>query len=636
MYSMFPNRSYFDFLMISEHNKEIAVKRVAAGEQITKVCHDIGVSRGSLYTWIKRYNKDGVAGLFPLSRRPQSNSNSLDKDSISIIYNTALDNPADDIRSLKKILDNKGHPFSISTIHKYLNNSNISTREERKILLLLWLELDGEENLGAQRVRGLETLSRHFAERNNIAARSGEKYYVSIEYLQTGSQPQTEIRVWHFMDLYSFHVTSIIEDYNEWDDKSRDHYKNFLESSGIREDHAGHYCFPIFVWWKAYVEKQNPAPIRLILSSTDFFTVSQKKLLMQLPSTKIKLKFDKTGSTLPQAFISDFRCYFRKKYSNLTLHLSKDEPIQKRYRFFSQYIGRSLTTYNNRNLSALFPMSRATPNTRSHLSEKIKQNPSVELSHFLDSWRNGKELFQIHKDIDLLSGDEGGWYGTGRGCEEPKRYGRTGIDEELSLSPNLEFKHINRRNESPGGMDGDFGFSGGSKGGSETSGGRYGRQGLPAKRMAQQILNEKADQMKKNAFIRAQQEIDIKKYTNMDDPTCDLRKMNDRVPFKIVYEMLMDEKPKGKYWTCPRCGKKAMSYYPNPNGKHVNNHGYCHPNQAGCGNPTNSVNLLKLKSNYQFPQALKWLLANFNPGDYEVIPEFYLSDKDKKEYQHRA
>ncbi|NQT62078.1 MAG: helix-turn-helix domain containing protein [Candidatus Marinimicrobia bacterium] len=592
--------------MISEHNKEISVKRVIAGEHITKVCHDIGVSRGSMYTWIKRYEKEGVVGLFPMSRRPKSNPKSLGKDSISLIYNTALDNPADDIRSLKKILDNTGHRFSISTIHKYLRKSEISTREERKILLLLWLELDGEENLGAQRVRGLETLSRHFAERNNIAARSGEKYYVSIEYLQTGSHPHTEIRVWHFIDLYSFHVTSIIEDHNEWDDESRDHYKKFVSSSGINDDHVGHYCFPIFVWWKAYVEKQNSSPIRLILNSTDFFTVSQKKLSMQLASTNIKLKFVKTGPTLPWAFLSDFRRSFREIYDNCTLHLSMDEPTHKRHDFFSKYIGRSLLAYNQRELSALFPRSRATPNIRSHFSDVFKESPSLELSQFLHSWGNDSELFNPSKSQESSTewlDDDSGWLASNSGTEysDPHRYGR----QEMGDRPNV---YLDEDSE-------DVNLSG--------------REKLRERQ-------EKVEHLKNNAFSRAQQEIDIKKHTDMNDPNSDLRKMNERVPFKLVYEKIMDEKPKGRYWICPRCGEKAMSYYPKPNGKHVNNHGYCHYNQGGCNGSTNSVNLIQLKRKFQFPQALKWLLANFNPEDYGVTPDYYLFDDDRKYYRHRA
>jgi len=591
--------------MISEYNKEIAVKRVAAGEQITKVCHDIGVSRGSLHTWIKRYNKDGVDGLLPLSRRPKSNPNSLDKDSISIIYNTALDNPADDIRSLKKILDNKGHPFSISTIHKYLNNSKISTLGERKILLLLWLELDGEENLGAQRVRGLETLSRHFAERNNIAARSGEKYYVSIEYLQTGSQPHTEIRVWHFIDLHSFHVTSIIEDHNEWDDESRDHYKKFIASSGIREDHAWHYCFPIIVWWKAYVEKQNPSSISLILSSTDFFTVSEENLSLQLASTNISLKFVETGSTLPWAFISDFRLNFRKKYRDLTLHLSVDEPTHKRHKYFSKYIGRSLLAYNETELPALFPMSHQSPNDRSGLPDHFKHNPSIELSQFLNSWGNNSELFNTSNSQESSTewpDDSGDWYATHSENEaSDHRFGRSGK---------------NSRSNAPLDIEPDDIFH------------------IDAEQLRER--EEKVEQLKKNAFKRVQQEKDIKKNTDMKDPNCDLRRMNDRVPFKLVYEKLMSEKPEGKHWICPRCGKQTMTYYPKPNGIHVNNLGFCHHNQGGCGNPTNSVNILYLKRRYKPPQALKWLLANYNPEDYGVHPDYYLFDDDRKKYRHRA
>jgi hypothetical protein len=145
-----------------------------------------------------------------------------------------------------------------------------------------------------------------------------------------------------------------------------------------------------------------------------------------------------------------------------------------------------------------------------------------------------------------------------------------------------------------------------------------------------------SERLRKNAFSRVQQELDIKKHTNMKDPSCDLRKMNDRVPFKLVYEKLMDEKPKGKYWTCPVCGKQTMSYYPKPNRVHINNKGYCHPNQGGCGKSTNSVNLIRLKLRYLFPEALKWLLANYDPVDYGVIPTFCLSDKDKEKYSHKV
>ena len=626
---------YIDNVMIYElYDKEKAVKRVLDGENITAVSNDIGVTRGSLYTWIERYKSDGFEGLLPRSRRPESSPKSLDDDSVSMIIETTLDNPADDIRSLKLILKDEGLKLPISTIHKYLKRNHISTQKQRKKLLLLWFELEGGEYLGPQRIKGLEALSRHFAEREYIAKKSGENYYVLIEHLKTGSLPYTEIRVWHFIDLHSFHVTSVIEDQNEWGKESRKHYKKFLESNNLREDHENSYCFPIFVWWKAFMEKKDHLPITLILRNNDFFTVSKDKLSSRLRPTNISLVFKEASSTLPWAFISDFRSNFRNKYSNLTLPLSIDEPMQKRYRFFSQYIEHSLTAYNKRKLSALFPMSRATPNNRSNLPEEIKQNPSIELSHFLDSWESGKKLFPLRKNIDLLSGDDGGWHGTSISAEDSMRFGRNGRLDEFSQNNTSELYHLNKRRDSPGEMDDDFSAFLSSKGDAETSSGRHGRQGVPAKVMAQHELNEKAEQLKKNAFIRIKQEIDIKEHTNMDDPTCDLRKMNDKVPFKIVYEKLMDEKPKGKYWTCPRCGKKAMSYYPKPNGKHVNNNGFCHPDQAGCGNPTNSVNLIKFKLNYQFPQALKWFLANFDPVDYGIMPSFSLSEDDQKKYRH--
>jgi len=604
--------------MIYLHDKENAVKRVLAGEKITKVCDDVGMSRGSLYTWLERYKSDGIEGLLPQSRRPKSNPNSLDEDNVFVIRDTALDNPEKNIRSLKLILKNKGYQFSISTIHKYLKRINISTREERRDRLLMWSEMEGENYLGPQRIEGLEALSSHFAERKFIAEKSGQSYYVFIENLQTGSQPYTEIRVWYFFDLFSFQVTAIIEDHNEWDDESSDHYKKFIESAGIRDDHVGSYCSPIFVWWKAYGDNQDSAPIHLNLNSTDFFTVSQKSLSKQLASTNIRLKFSKTGSTLPWAFISDFKRNFRKTYRNLTRHLLMNEPSHKRHKYFSQYIGPSLLAYNERKLSALFPRFPQTPNHRSRLLDFLKQHPSVELRRFLNSWDSGKKLLRLRLDIEQsyeLPGRPSDWYATpSENKNTQMRYGKSGgefIEKENTLQR--------------------YGSSGGEFGSTAP----LDIEHAEYIRISEEKSRErKTERLKNDPFSRVQHEIDIKRHTNMSDPDCALRKMNDGVPFKLVYEKLIDEKPKGKYWSCPLCGKQTMSYYPKPNGNHVNNHGYCHPDQGGCGRATNSVNLIRLKLKYKFPQALKWLLANFNPVDYGVISLFILSDEDQKKYRH--
>lgn len=326
---------------------------------------------------------------------------------------------------------------------------------------------------------------------------------------------------------------------------------------------------------------------------------------MQLAPTNISLIFVETGSTLPWAFIRDFRLNFREKHSNLTLHLSVDEPTHKRHKYFSQYIGRSLLAYNERELSALFPMSRATPNSRSNLPGLFKQNPSIELSQFLNSWGNNSELFHLNKSKDPsteLSEDFSSWDASDSGNgTSVHRYGRQGIGDRSIALPDVEPDDIFH---------------------------------IHAEQLRER--EEKVEQLKNSVFLRAQQEINIKRHTDMKDPDCDLRRMNDRVPFKLVYEKLMSEKPEGKHWICPLCGKQAMSYYPKPKGKHVNNHGFCHHNQGGCGNPTNSVNLIRLKLKYKFPQALKWLLANYNPEDYGVLPDYYLFDDDRKKYRHRA
>jgi transposase len=49
-----------------------AVLAVLAGESVTSVAAQVGVSRQSVHKWLSRYRDDGLSGLMDRSRRPMS------------------------------------------------------------------------------------------------------------------------------------------------------------------------------------------------------------------------------------------------------------------------------------------------------------------------------------------------------------------------------------------------------------------------------------------------------------------------------------------------------------------------------------------------------------------------------------
>jgi transposase len=49
-----------------------AVLAVLAGESVTAVAAQVGVSRQTVHTWLARYRADGLGGLVDRSRRPDS------------------------------------------------------------------------------------------------------------------------------------------------------------------------------------------------------------------------------------------------------------------------------------------------------------------------------------------------------------------------------------------------------------------------------------------------------------------------------------------------------------------------------------------------------------------------------------
>lgn len=102
--------------------------RIRPYEQIGKlgiICNKCGISRPTLYKWLKRYRSEGIEGLKDHSRNPHYSPNQkIQEADIQLIFKLRSQRKLG-IRRLQTELQRlHGISFVLSTLHKYLIKNN--------------------------------------------------------------------------------------------------------------------------------------------------------------------------------------------------------------------------------------------------------------------------------------------------------------------------------------------------------------------------------------------------------------------------------------------------------------------------------------------------------------------------------
>lgn len=116
---------------VREQRVEFVVRALRGKEPISQLCLEYGISRPTGYLWLKRYRKDGVAGIVERSRRPQHSPTQTAPEletGIRLLRETYPDWGA---RKLAILLNRQGIMMSPSTIHRVLLRLDLVREEDR-------------------------------------------------------------------------------------------------------------------------------------------------------------------------------------------------------------------------------------------------------------------------------------------------------------------------------------------------------------------------------------------------------------------------------------------------------------------------------------------------------------------------
>ena len=570
-----------DHDMIEFEKRDDAVQRVLAGEPLAKVGRSLNVSRGSIYSWLKAYETDGIYGLGHKSTRPHNSSKSLGNQAVERIIQKALDYPNKNIRLLRNILSDEGFNFSISTIHKYLSKAKLISTENRINRLLLYQEHEGISFLSKQSLESLEMLCPHFADRNKFVKNPGTKFLVMLKTFKINNDSKNDIPVWYFIDLHRLMATAIVNDDEIFDVKLDAYHQQLIPLNERQASWGEEIVTPIAVWRNVYRDTLNRSGVELLFLSHTLEERVRSAIEISHTFSEISFLITNTLSELPTAFLDDLHRLIMNIYNSARPELKNISDKKRRFHILTNEIKTGLIDYNSTPLKYIFPLSKQTPAYHSLYTELIKDNPIVSISEYLLHKSEGTTpLNAIHESFD----------------EEPSY---KMILAHYDLDPAI-FEALDAETKStlvpP----------------------RYGHRRPKVPKL--------------NTFQRAQQNLRILEYTNLKTSS-DLKRLSEKVPFILVYLFLMGELPKGRYFTCPRCNNESMYYYARPKeGYKSANVGQCFKNKGGCGKTINSINLLYYKSNFSPQQAFKWLLANFDAWFWGVDTDFQLSLEDKEKY----
>jgi transposase len=110
-----------------------AVQEVLDGSPVAEVAARYGVSRQSIYSWKRKYEQDGVAGLAEASRRPRTSPSRLAAEIEALICELRRAHPKWGARRLRYELGPRGVEPAPSrvTIHRALTRNGLVREQEQ-------------------------------------------------------------------------------------------------------------------------------------------------------------------------------------------------------------------------------------------------------------------------------------------------------------------------------------------------------------------------------------------------------------------------------------------------------------------------------------------------------------------------
>lgn len=111
------------------------VKRHEAGERVSDLCDEFGISRTTAYKFIDRYKYKGLCGLFDESKRPKYLARQTPKGIVDLILTTKNEYPSWGAAKIKEVLERRRSDLVFpvrSTVHEILDRHGLVKRRVRR------------------------------------------------------------------------------------------------------------------------------------------------------------------------------------------------------------------------------------------------------------------------------------------------------------------------------------------------------------------------------------------------------------------------------------------------------------------------------------------------------------------------
>ena len=108
-----------------------AVIRQREGERVSALSREYGVSRQTIYKWLKRYDEEGACGLFDRSRRPRRSVNRISLETERRIIELRLEYGWGG-RNLSDLLAQEGVKVSAATVDRVIARNGLIREAERQ------------------------------------------------------------------------------------------------------------------------------------------------------------------------------------------------------------------------------------------------------------------------------------------------------------------------------------------------------------------------------------------------------------------------------------------------------------------------------------------------------------------------
>jgi len=172
------------------------VIRASRGESMSVLCREYGVSRPTGYLWLRRFQREGVAGMEERSRRPHASPGQTGAAVEQRIEQLRRQRPDWGARKLAALLAQEGTPVPVVTVHRVLSRRGLvfhqpgcrpaTRRFERELPNQLWqMDFKGQKEAPAPigPLSVLDDHSRYLVGLEQIGNTSGDAVRERLEGL---------------------------------------------------------------------------------------------------------------------------------------------------------------------------------------------------------------------------------------------------------------------------------------------------------------------------------------------------------------------------------------------------------------------------------------------------------------------